>query len=100
MEARPPALIDAIVGHLIPPACREHVLGDLCERYTSPIGYLVEAIRTIPLVIAGRIRRTCDALLVLGEAQILLLTFYGAAFGGRSRPQPRLSFLRAWRLPR
>jgi hypothetical protein len=71
MEARPPALIETIVGSLIPPACREYVLGDLCERYTSPAGYMIEAIRTIPLVIAGRVRRTCDALLVLGEAQIL-----------------------------
>lgn len=37
LETRPPVLIDAVVRALIPPACREHVVGDLWERYRSPI---------------------------------------------------------------
>ena len=40
MEARPPILIEAIVRWLTPAPCREHVLGDLCERYTSPLAYV------------------------------------------------------------
>ena len=58
MEARPPALIDALVRRLVPPACREHVVGDLWERYTSPRHYALDAVRTIPAVVASQIRRT------------------------------------------
>ena len=45
MEARPPVLIDAIVRTLIPPACREHVVGDLWERYRSPAQFTLDAAR-------------------------------------------------------
>jgi hypothetical protein len=76
MEARPPALIEAVVGRLIPPAFREHVLGDLHERYTSPSSYLLDVARVVPLLIAGRLRTTFDGFVVLGELQIILLTFY------------------------
>ena len=58
MEARPPALMEAVVRLLIPQACREHVLGDLCERYRSTRQYAFEALTTIPFVVASRIRRT------------------------------------------
>ena len=58
MEARPPAFVDAIVRALIPPACREAVMGDLWERYTSPAGYLGDALRALPFLIVSRIRRT------------------------------------------
>src|ERR1700681_2987187 len=50
MEA-PPLLIEAIVRRLTPAPCREHVLGDLCERYTSPLAYVSQAVRTLPYVI-------------------------------------------------
>ena len=58
MEARPPALMEAVVRLLTPAACREHVLGDLCERYRSRRQYAFEALTTIPFVVASRIRRT------------------------------------------
>jgi hypothetical protein len=35
--------MEALVGLLTPPACRDHVLGDLHERYSSPAQYLVDA---------------------------------------------------------
>jgi hypothetical protein len=76
MEARPPALIDAIVRLLIPPACREHVLGDLWERYSSPLGYAIDALRTIPFVIASQVRRTWMPPL-LGMQAVMLFVFYG-----------------------
>ena len=34
------------------------VMGDLSERYVSPGQYLTDALRTIPFVVASRIRRT------------------------------------------
>jgi hypothetical protein len=58
LETRPPVLIDTIVRTLIPPGCREHVVGDLWERYRSPGSFVIDAIRTVPFVIASQIRRT------------------------------------------
>jgi hypothetical protein len=58
METRPPALIESVVRLLVPPVAREHVLGDLAERYSSPGQYVAEAARTVPLVIASQVRRT------------------------------------------
>ena len=75
MEPSPPKIIEAAVELLLPPACRESVLGDLCESYTSPIRYLRDAILTVPLVIVSRIRRTTDAGLLLLEAFALYLCF-------------------------
>ena len=48
METRPPALMTRLVRALIPPASREHVLGDLNERYVSPRQYVFEALRALP----------------------------------------------------
>ena len=58
LETRPPVLIDAVVRALIPPACREHVVGDLWERYRSPLQFVRDAARTIPFVVVSQIRRT------------------------------------------
>jgi len=41
---------------LIPQTCREHVLGDLSERYTSLHRYMMEALDTIPLVVLSQLR--------------------------------------------
>jgi hypothetical protein len=45
-KARPPALIDEAVRVLIPPGSREAVVGDLWERYSSPLQYAAEALRS------------------------------------------------------
>lgn len=42
----------------MPPLAREHVLGDLAERYTSPGQYMLDALRTVPAVVVSQIRRT------------------------------------------
>jgi hypothetical protein len=57
-ETGPPALIESVVRLLLPPPAREHVLGDLAERYTTPTRYAVEAARTVPFVLGSQIRRT------------------------------------------
>jgi hypothetical protein len=80
MPSAPPKAAETIVAILIPPACREEVVGDLYERYQSPFHYCAEAITTIPFVVASRIRRTADQQMVLIQAFSLFLSFLGAAW--------------------
>lgn len=82
MEAHPPALIEAIVRVLVPPAAREHVLGDLSERYVSPRAYLLEALRTVPFVVGSRIRRTTHPAGLLFGAALLIVGFGAGATDG------------------
>ena len=93
MEARPPALVETVVGLLIPPACREHVLGDLNERYTTLPVYLLEAATVIPHVVASRVRRSFDGALVLIE-YIGLSTIAQSAYRTRAlshlTPRPEI----------
>lgn len=80
MEAGPPALVEAIAARLIPPAAREHVLGDLRERYVSTPQYVAEAMRVIPAVVSGRVRRTFDGLLASIQTFSLFLVFRPSRF--------------------
>lgn len=75
MDPGPSQMIEAIVGVLLPPACREEVLGDLHERCRSRGLYVLEAARTVPFVILSRIRRTTDPGVLLLEACALYLAF-------------------------
>lgn len=68
---RPPQSLENFVARLIPPACREEVLGDLCESYRSPLQYALLAARTIPFVILSRARRSSNPLLVLTRALLI-----------------------------
>lgn len=76
----PPQAVETLVGFLLPPACREEVLGDLHERCRSPRHYLFEALPVVPMVVASRIRRTTDAQVFLMQAFVLGLPFLGAAW--------------------
>jgi hypothetical protein len=76
----PPKLLEKIVEWLIPPACRENVAGDLHERYTSAVQYIVDALRTVPMVVISRMRRSSDAQLVLMQALVLYLSFLASAW--------------------
>ena len=78
MEARPHPVVEAFVGRLLPPACREHILGDLHERYVSAGGYVHDAVRTIPFVIWGQIRRTSSAPLAIAEVGVVYVAFLSA----------------------
>ena len=49
MKPGPPKTFEALVAVLVPPACREEVLGDLHERYGSPRQYGLDAASTVPL---------------------------------------------------
>lgn len=66
------------VRRLTPPANREEVLGDLAERCRSPQGYLRDALRTVPFVVASRLRRTTHPLaLLFGGAFLFWAVFWG-----------------------
>jgi hypothetical protein len=79
LETRPPVLIDAVVRTLIPPACREHVVGDLWERYRSPWQFALDAARTIPFVVASQVRRTSSASSVVIHAFLLFVSLGAGA---------------------
>jgi hypothetical protein len=80
MDAGPSKFAEALVAVLIPPACREEVVGDLHERYRSPLRYAGDALSTIPLVVFSRVRRTSDARVVLTQALALYFSFLEAAW--------------------
>lgn len=80
MNPCPSRAAEAIVAVLIPAACREEVLGDLYERYRSPLQYGLDALRTIPMVVLSRIRRTADPQVLLLQAFALYVSFLGAAW--------------------
>jgi hypothetical protein len=79
MKPGPSKTAEAVLGILLPPACREQVLGDLHERYTGPRQYLADALSAVPCVIVSRIRRTTDPQVLLMEAFALYLSFVGVA---------------------
>jgi len=80
METRPPELIERIAGLLIPPACREQVLGDLAERFTSTGQYLADLASLLPYVIASRIRRNWDPNQALIEGFAAFVSYVGALY--------------------
>ena len=63
----PSHFAERIVGALLPHEAREHVLGDLAERYRSPGQYAADAALTIPYVAFSHARRTLDPLTVAIE---------------------------------
>lgn len=75
----PPKVIEILVWMVLPPACRESVVGDLHERYKSLPQYVRDAVWSVPLVIVSRIKRTTDAGLLLLEALALYLSFVASA---------------------
>jgi hypothetical protein len=67
-------LIVRLVEKLFPPACREEVIGDLCERAKSEGAFIVDALLTLPFVVWSRIRRTTDlAATALGTMGVLIV---------------------------
>ena len=76
----PPNWLQNLAAVLIPPACREEVLGDLYERYRNPGQYLRDMISTVPFVILSRIRRTSDMQLLAMEALLVYGSFLAAAW--------------------
>jgi hypothetical protein len=83
MKIRPPEMIAWLVRTLVPSASREHVVGDLNERYASPGQYLLDALRALPYLIASRLRRTTHPIgLILGGLFLWWAVFYGSRQNG------------------
>src|SRR5579863_8287953 len=79
----PPRWLENIFWLLLPPACREHVLGDLQERNKSTRSYLIDALSVLGPLIISRIRRTTDVQVCFMEALTIYLSFAcGAWFLG------------------
>ena len=76
----PPKALERFVGLLLPPACREEVLGDLCEKYETPRQYVATAARVVPSIILSRIRRTTDLQLLVIEASVLYGSYLASAW--------------------
>lgn len=75
-----PRRIESVVRLLLPPAYREHVLGDLHERYESPRQYVPDALSVLGPVVISRIRRTTDFEVLLMEAFAIYLSYLAAAW--------------------
>ena len=76
----PPRILEAVAGFLTPPVYREVVLGDLRERYLSPMHYISDAWYTVPCVVYSRIRRTADPGVLLMDSMLLYVSFLAAAW--------------------
>jgi hypothetical protein len=73
-------LLENLFQLLLPPASREHVLGDLHEKCKSSREYLKDAASVLGPVIIGRIRRTIDWQVFLMETLAVYLSFSAAAW--------------------
>lgn len=80
MNSGPPKTFETLVAVVIPPACREEVLGDLHERYKSAAQYGLDAASTVPLVVLSRIHRTADSQALLIQAFSFYVSFLFAAW--------------------
>jgi hypothetical protein len=78
--ASPPKSLEKVISFCLPAPCRDVVLGDLQERYTSVRGYLLDALSVVPLVILSRMRRESDPQVLLIEGLVLTLSFMAAAW--------------------
>jgi len=87
MTTYPPQFAEDLVASLLPPACREEVLGDLFESCRSPMEYGLSALAVIPRVIFSQVRRNTDSFVFLLTACALAYSF----LAGSARMSPGLS---------
>ena len=84
MNRQPPVFLERVVGRLIPPAAREHVLGDLSERYKSPVQYVIDAGRTVPFIVSSQLQRSGHSAAPVVQTEVLrvsmLLAFVGVVY--------------------
>jgi hypothetical protein len=72
-DGQPSQLLQRLVRALLPPAAREHVVGDLNERYRSPGHYFADALAVLPFIVASQVRRTTSVPRI--AVRVLLLWF-------------------------
>ncbi len=78
VESQPSPLMERLVRVLTPPESREYVLGDLRERYISPLRYLRDAVSALSSAIGTRLRRTTHPIGIIVSAGFYWFgVFYG-----------------------
>jgi hypothetical protein len=77
----PPQQTEDLVAWFLPPACREEVLGDLCESCKSPAQYTMSALAVVPRVIFSQIRRNTDSWVFLFTACAIAYSFIAGSAG-------------------
>jgi hypothetical protein len=82
-NSKPPQFLERLVGLAVPKVSREHVLGDLCERYASPLHYLADAASAVPAALLGNIRRSTPIPYLLLEFILIYAAVLIAAFWSR-----------------
>ncbi len=69
---------------LLPPVCREHVLGDLHERYRSPWRFMMDAAGAVPAAMIGQILKATPPVFIAFEAILVYASFFVAGYTQRS----------------
>jgi hypothetical protein len=70
-------MLERLARLIMPPMVRESIVGDLVERYRSPLQFAAEAVRVLPFVIVGQFRRSTEAPMLMLQAFILLACLGG-----------------------
>jgi len=86
--AYPPEIIEDAVGWLLPSACREEVLGDLCEQYVNAARYAVNTLTVAPRVILSQIRRNTDVRVFLATSCAICYSFAAGSADSSLRDFP------------
>ena len=86
--AYPPEIVEDAVGWLLPPACREEVLGDLCEQYVNVARYALNMLTVAPRVILSQIRRNTDARVFLATSCAICYSFAAGSADSSLRDFP------------
>ncbi len=81
MIPSPPQFAEDLIAWLLPPACREEVLGDLYETCRNPAEYTASALAVIPRVIFSQIRRNTDSWVFLVTACAIAYSFVAGSAG-------------------
>ena len=70
-------MLERLARLIMPPMVRESIVGDLVERYRSPLQFAAETVRVLPFVIIGQFRRSTEAPMLMLQAFILLACLGG-----------------------
>jgi hypothetical protein len=79
MTTAPPPLLVAVVERAIPPDAREAVLGDLWERYHSPVHFAAQAFAVLPFLVFARVLRRSSWPMLGLQVFILFASLHGFA---------------------
>ena len=91
----PSPWLEAIATRLVPPACREHVLGDLAETSAGNRHYVRNLLSALPSLVGSQIRRRATIAGIIFNAFISIFAFLIP----QGFPQAPF-FAEAWAVPR